>query len=146
MLDLNPLFEFSRTHCIAICAALVPANLLATLQTMLFVGFRRPVAQVRLMAAVSSVYALIIIMHVWTWLAIGVVMIPTYVLTVLGCVCISINLGCVLLTMRFSNGLLESIQHTLDSWFQSILSRWQRSEMQISPVLELDRAQQVTRK
>lgn len=100
MLDLNPLFEFSRTHCIAICAVLVPANLLATLQTMLWVWFGRPPLHVQLMALVSSFYALILLLHVYTWFAIGVVMAPTYILTVLGCVCLTINFCAVLYSLR----------------------------------------------
>lgn len=93
MLDF--LFEWSRTHCIAICAVLVPANLLATLQTMLFIGYRRPIAQIYGMAAVSSFYALLLVLHVMTWFAIGVVMAPTYILTLLGSVCWLINAGAI---------------------------------------------------
>ncbi|HEY9644116.1 MAG TPA: hypothetical protein V6C57_26725, partial [Coleofasciculaceae cyanobacterium] len=78
MLDISAVFEFSRTHCIAICAVLVPANLLATLQTMLWVWFRRPFAQVQRMAALASILALILLLHVITWWVVGVVMAPTY--------------------------------------------------------------------
>lgn len=100
MLDINTLFEFSRSHCIAICAALVPANLLATSQTMLFLGLRRPVFQVQLMAAVASFYALVMVLHVITWLVVGIVMAPTYILASLGCCCLVINLGCLAIGMR----------------------------------------------
>lgn len=96
MFDLDTLFEFSRSHCIAICALLVPATLLATLQTMLLAGFRRPPFQVQLTATVASLYALVLVLHVFTWFAIGVVMAPTYILTVLGCVCLAINFYAVL--------------------------------------------------
>ncbi|GAB4234311.1 MAG: hypothetical protein Kow00121_62100 [Elainellaceae cyanobacterium] len=98
MLDL--LFEWSRTYCIAICAVLVPANLLATLQTMIFVGFGRPIAQVSGMAAVASFYALLLVLHVITWFAIGVVMAPTYILTALGCTCWLINAGAIVFTLK----------------------------------------------
>ncbi|NJL41982.1 MAG: hypothetical protein HC899_39060 [Leptolyngbyaceae cyanobacterium SM1_4_3] len=100
MIDLNSLFEFSRTHCISICAVLVPANLLATLQTIIFAGFGRSAAQVQLMAIGSSFYALILLLHVFTWFAIGVVMVPTYILTFLGCLCLSINFAAVLYRKR----------------------------------------------
>jgi hypothetical protein len=101
MIDLvNYLSEFSRTHCVAICAALVPANLLATSQTMLFAGLGRPIAQVHLMAKVSSLYALLLLLHVVTWLAIGVVMAPTYILTFLGCLCLLANLGSVAIATK----------------------------------------------
>ncbi|HEY9698471.1 MAG TPA: hypothetical protein V6D10_14500 [Trichocoleus sp.] len=97
---LDSLFEFSRTHCISICAVLVPVNLIATLQTMLLVWFRRPIAQVGLMAATSSLYATLLILHVITWLVIGVVMLPTYILFALGCFCISTNLLCLVLSWQ----------------------------------------------
>jgi hypothetical protein len=101
MIDfVNALFEFSRTHCVAICAALVPMNLLATLQTMIFAGIGRPIAQVHLMAKISSLYALLLLLHVLTWLAIGVIMAPTYILTFLGCLCLLINLVTVAIVSR----------------------------------------------
>jgi hypothetical protein len=101
MLDLiNVLFEFSRTHCVAICTVLVPANLLATSQTMLFTGLGRPIAQVHLMSRVSSLYAVLILLHVFTWLSIGVVMAPTYILTFLGCLCLVTNLGAVAIATK----------------------------------------------
>ncbi|MBD2460392.1 hypothetical protein H6G89_04980 [Oscillatoria sp. FACHB-1407] len=91
MLELTSLFEFSRTHCVAICAFLVPANLLATAQTLFFVGFDRPMLQVRLMTMIASFYALVMVLHVGTWLMIGVVMVPTFVLLWLGTTCLAIN-------------------------------------------------------
>ncbi|MBF2002880.1 MAG: hypothetical protein IGS50_00185 [Synechococcales cyanobacterium C42_A2020_086] len=101
---LNPLFEFSREHCIAICAVLVPTNLLATLQTMLFAGLfarlRQPRIRVQFMAAIASVYALLLVLHVMTWYVIGVVMAPTYILTLLGAMCLIINSAAVVYVRR----------------------------------------------
>lgn len=91
MLDFNPLFEFSRSNCIAICAFLVPANLLATSQTMVMVWRCRPLSEIGLMAIVSSLYATIMLLHVMTWFIIGVVQIPTFVLTGLAAVCLLTN-------------------------------------------------------
>ena len=91
MLDFNSIADFSYAHCIAICGFLVPMNLLATVQTMIFTGLGRGQGQVRLVATVASFYALILVFHVFTWLAIGVVMAPTYILLVLGSVCLAIN-------------------------------------------------------
>jgi len=85
------LSEFSRHHCIAICGFLVPANLLATLQTMLLVGLQSSPRNQRLMVSVASVYAILIGYHVYTWFSIGVVMIPTYILLFLSSVCLGIN-------------------------------------------------------
>lgn len=91
MLDFNLIADFSYSHCIAICAFLVPMNLLATVQTMIFTGCGRGQGQVRLAAIVASLYALILVFHVFTWFVIGVIMAPTYILLVLGSVCLGIN-------------------------------------------------------
>src|SRR4028118_387835 len=92
MLDFNTLSEFSRTNCIAICAFLVPANLLLTLQTIIFTGRRRPQAQVRQAVVLACIPALVMVLHVFTWFLIGVVMAPTYILLCLASTCIGINL------------------------------------------------------
>lgn len=91
MLNLDPLFEFSRTHCIAICAFLVPANLLATLQTMILTGLGRPSRQILQAAGFASCFALVISLHVLTWFMVGVVMAPTFILLFLAGVCLSVN-------------------------------------------------------
>jgi hypothetical protein len=100
MLDLNFWLEFSQTHCISICALLVPANLLATLQTLLLVGFSSSGDRIRLMAGFASIYAILLILHVIAWWAIGVVMAPTFILSALGLVCISLNLWAVMLSRK----------------------------------------------
>lgn len=84
--------EFSRSHCIAICAFLVPANLLATLQTLIFMGLGTPKLQIRVMAAIASCYATVMILHVVSWFIVGVVMAPTYILLALASLCLSINI------------------------------------------------------
>jgi hypothetical protein len=40
LIDINGIAEFSRGNCLTICAFLVPANVLATLQTLVFTGMR----------------------------------------------------------------------------------------------------------
>ncbi|MBD2088730.1 hypothetical protein H6F67_02490 [Microcoleus sp. FACHB-1515] len=91
MLDLSYLADFSRTHCIAICAFLVPANLLATSQTLWMAWQQRPLKQLYLMAAVAALYAIAMVLHVMTWLWIGVIMLPTFVLLGLGSTCLISN-------------------------------------------------------
>jgi hypothetical protein len=100
MLNIEHWFELSRTYCIPICAILVPANLLATLQTMIFAGFGQSTRRVYIMAVGSGFYALLLLLHVFTWFAIGVVMAPTYILTCLGFTCITINI-CALLYKHY---------------------------------------------
>ena len=86
------LFEFLRNHCIAICAFLVPANLLLTLGTVSLVIQLHPLAQVYLSVFAASSLALALLLHDFTWFSIGVVMAPTYILLALACVCLSLNL------------------------------------------------------
>ncbi len=95
MLDFNTLFEFSRTNCIAICAFLVPANLLLTARTVVLTALRRPHTQVRQAALLAFIPALVMILHVYTWLMIGVVMAPTYILFWMASICIGINIWAV---------------------------------------------------
>ena len=91
MLDLHCLNEFSRSHCIAICAFLVPANLIATSQTILFTILKRSPIQIFTISASAIIYALLMIFHVISWYIIGVVMAPTFILMFLGIICFAIN-------------------------------------------------------
>ena len=91
MFDFNTLTEFSRANCIAISAFWVPANLVATSLTIIFTVLRRPAVQVCLAAGVASIFASVMILHVFTWFMIGVVMAPTYILFTLGSTCLGIN-------------------------------------------------------
>lgn len=95
MLDFNTVMEFSHTYCIGICAFLVPANLLTTLQTAILTGLNRPRMQVWASVAVASLWATAMIFHVFTWFAIGVVMPPTYILLAMGITCLAINIWAV---------------------------------------------------
>lgn len=92
MFDFSTLAEFSRTYCIGICAFLVPANLIATSLTIIFTVLRRSQLQIWQAAAIACILALAMILHVLTWLMIGVVMAPTYILFWLGSTCLITNL------------------------------------------------------
>ena len=96
MFDFSNLLEFSHNHCIAICAALVPANVLTTFCAIVFVWLQRPTAQVWQLSGLASCFALLMVLHVLTWFVIGVVMLPTFVLLSLGGVCLSINVWVIL--------------------------------------------------
>lgn len=92
MIDYNALFEFSRTHCIAICAFLVPANLVLTLQTIALTAMRRSALQIWLSAGIAALFSGVMVLHVLTWFLIGVVMAPTFILLALGSLCLATNL------------------------------------------------------
>ena len=91
MLDFNTVTEFSHTYCVAICAFLVPANLLATLQTVILTKLNRPRIQVQASVLAASLCATTMIFHVFTWFAIGVVMPPTFILLLMAVTCMTIN-------------------------------------------------------
>jgi len=105
MFDFHTLAEFSRTHCVSICAFLVPANLLATLLTTIFTAFRRPHVQVWQAAGIASIFSVAMMLHVFTWFAVGVVMAPTYILLWLGSTCLLTNLVMILLHRRLALSL-----------------------------------------
>lgn len=101
MLDINTITEFSRNHCVTICAFLVPANLIATLSTMILAALHRPLAQVLQSAVVATFFAAVMIMHVYTWFSIGIVALPTYILLWLAITCLFANLGAFLFQRRY---------------------------------------------
>jgi hypothetical protein len=90
--DLEPIFQFSRNNCVAICAFLVPANLVTTAQTLRLLLLRRSSFQVRFSATIAVLLALTLFLHVATWFIIGVVTPVTFILAGLGTSCIVINL------------------------------------------------------
>ncbi|WP_009630644.1 hypothetical protein [Synechocystis sp. PCC 7509] len=95
MLDLTNLSELSRTHCISLCAFLVPANLVATGLTMVLAALRRSKIRVWQSAGVASIFAVVLLWHVFTWFEVGVVMIPTYVLLWLSSGCLITNISAI---------------------------------------------------
>ena len=101
MLDFNTIAEFSRNHCVAICAFLVPANLIATLSTMVLAALHRPLSEVLRSAVIAGFFAVIMMLHVYTWFSIGVVQLPTYILLWLAITCLFTNLGAVLFQRRY---------------------------------------------
>jgi hypothetical protein len=110
MLELNTLSEFSRANCIGICAFLVPANLIATFITMILV-FRhrhRLSQQVWQAFAIASFFAVVMILHVYTWFEIGIVRTETYVLLSLAISCLLTNIVAVGLHRRLVKRVLSA--------------------------------------
>lgn len=88
MIDFTHIAELSRLHCLGICAFLVPANLLNTLTTLGVVATRKPLSIRLLSAAMAMIFAVTMILHVWTWFAVGVVQAPTFILLSLASLCL----------------------------------------------------------
>ncbi|WP_392530831.1 hypothetical protein [Nostoc sp. C117] len=103
MLDFHTLIQFSSTYCIGICTFLIPANLVATSSTIIFALLGYPAIHIWQTAGIASFFALLMILHVFAWLAIGVVMAPTYILLGLGSICLLANLIVIVPYRRFVN-------------------------------------------
>lgn len=114
MFDFNTLAEFSRHYCIGICAFLIPANLVVTSLTVIFTMLRRPAAQVWQVAGIASIFALAMMLHVFSWFLVGVVMAPTYILLCLGSICLCANLGAILLRKHLAAD--SSLSAPLGMW------------------------------
>ena len=115
VLDLDLIFQFSRQNCIAICAFLVPANLVATIQTFFLVGLQRPIWQIRFSATTGILLASTLFLHIATWFIIGVVTPVSFILAVLGATCITVNIG-LLAYHQIVNQYLKSWKETIADW------------------------------
>ncbi|HAN74239.1 MAG TPA: hypothetical protein DCQ63_08110 [Planktothrix sp. UBA8402] len=120
MIDLTTIADFSRNNCLGICTFLVPFNLLATLQTLIFIGLNRPTSQILLISAFASLYSGLMVLHVFSWFMIGVVMSPTYILLSLGTTCLVINIWAI----KFPDNLKYFIEKIV-SLAQKILGKFQ---------------------
>ncbi|HAO10669.1 MAG TPA: hypothetical protein DCQ51_05715 [Planktothrix sp. UBA8407] len=120
MIDLTTIADFSRNNCLGICTFLVPFNLLATLQTLIFIGLNRPTSQILLISAFASLYSGLMVLHVFSWFMIGVVMTPTYILLSLGTTCLVINIWAI----KFPDNLKYFIEKIV-SLAQKILGKFQ---------------------
>lgn len=89
------MLEFSRHYCLAICAVIIPGNLLLTLRTLLLAIIRGSKSQLIINACLGVVLAFTLLLHVFSWFTIGVVMSSSYILLGLACLCLAINLGAI---------------------------------------------------
>ncbi|MEL7037619.1 MAG: hypothetical protein AAFO04_18635 [Cyanobacteria bacterium J06592_8] len=115
IVDLNLISEFSRVNCAAICAFLVPANLLATLQTLIFTGLKVSQFKVQLIVGFASFYAVLMLLHIYSWFSIGVVMMPTYILLFLGGFCLTLNTWAIAHPASLSR-LIQILAGTVLDW------------------------------
>jgi hypothetical protein len=95
MLDFATINHLSRCHCVAICAVLVPTNLLLSTAVLLLTGMSRS-AETRLWLSIAGTFtALLLIAHVASWWIVGVVAPATFILPSLGLLCTVINWSCI---------------------------------------------------
>jgi hypothetical protein len=86
---------FSITYCVAICTVLIPTALLCTFAALYWLRSQRPQAEVLSAAALGSLAAVALALHVFSWILLGVVMAPTYLLLSLAALCFGLNLWAV---------------------------------------------------
>lgn len=109
MFDLEPIFEFSRHNCVAICSFLVPANLLATISTLVLVGTNQSLARIRSSLTIAAIFAVILFLHVSTWFIIGIITPVTFILFGLGTTCLLINY----LAVAYRQSIAQSLSSVL---------------------------------
>lgn len=91
MFDFEPVLEFSRQNCVAICSFLVPANLITTIVTLILVVTEGSLNKMRWSRAIASVFAVTLFLHVSTWFVVGIITPVTFVLFGLGASCLAVN-------------------------------------------------------
>lgn len=112
---LDLIFQFSRHNCVAICAFLIPANLIATIQTLVLVVLQRPISQIRVSAIMAIILASTLFLHIATWFIIGVITPVSFILAALGATCITVNLT-LLFYQQTVNRYLRSWKETIVDW------------------------------
>jgi hypothetical protein len=105
MWDLNTIAEYSRCHCVGICAVLIPTNLVLSSITIALTATAQPIWLIRGFALANMIPALVLILHVISWWIIGVVMLPTFILPLLSITCLTIALYAMLTGDRSDNYL-----------------------------------------
>jgi hypothetical protein len=117
---LNTIAEFSRCHCIGICAFLVPTNLFIAIATLWFVAADRSSRRVYTSVGLSILPAIVMLLHVATWWAIGVVMLPTFILPLLAVTCLVINTSAIVSPQQMQSFLLTIFKFSLAKYQQLV--------------------------
>jgi hypothetical protein len=94
MLDFSTINHLSRCHCVAICAVLVPTNLLLSSSVLLLTGLDRSAETRRWLSIFGTVAFALLVSHVASWWIVGVVAPATFILPSLGLLCTVINWSC----------------------------------------------------
>lgn len=123
MLDLNNIAEFSRCHCIGICAVLVPLNLLLSGTSTYLVGGNRSPKLIYGTAAIALWPAIALLLHVATWWSIGVVMLPTFILPILATICLATHAFAVINPQQMRTWLLTVLAFVINKRRQLGLNR-----------------------
>jgi hypothetical protein len=120
MLELNTIAEFSRSHCVEICAFLVPISLLLTTTTMLLVGLDRSSRLIYASICMAILPPIALFLHVATWWSIGVVMLPTFILPVLATICLVTNAYALIAPKHMRNLLIAISKFSIAKYQQLV--------------------------
>ena len=120
MIELNSIAEFSRCHCIGICAFLVPTNLFLAMGTMWLVAMDRSTKQIYTIISLSILPAIVLLLHVVTWWIVGVVMLPTFILPLLAVTALSIQTYALVNPQHMRNLLLNIFKFSVDKYHQLV--------------------------
>ncbi len=91
VLHVPVLAEFSRIHCLSICAVLVPLNILTSSALLMVTGLGQSRRVILSVAGMASVWAGLLLLHVLSWWVIGVIMAPTYILIGFASLCLTVQ-------------------------------------------------------
>jgi hypothetical protein len=94
MFHLSALHEFSRCYCVAICAGLVPANLLLSTAVIGLTVVNGAMVLRRWLSLGGLCCCLLLLGHVMSWWLIGVVAPATFILPMLSLLCSAMNWAC----------------------------------------------------
>jgi hypothetical protein len=120
MFELNSIAEFSRCHCVGICALLVPTNLCLASTTMLLTALDRSPRVIYAIATIAIFPAIALFLHVATWWAIGVVMLPTFILPVLATTCLAIYAYAIVNRQHLKNLLITIWEFSIAKYQQLV--------------------------
>jgi hypothetical protein len=124
----SSLAVFSRSHCGAICAFLIPANIGLASAVLAVTVMDRPQQRIRLLQC-SGLAAIAMGLHVGTWLAVGVIHLFTFVLLGLALTCLVVD-G---LTWRYPQTVREHLLRLLAGVSQGLslqqVENWLKTEI-----------------
>jgi hypothetical protein len=122
VLELNSIAEFSRCHCIGICALLVPTNFGLACATLWLTALNRSPRLIYTIICLGVLPAIVLFLHVATWWSIGVVMLPTFILPILATTCLAIYTYAIVAPQHLRNLLLTISKISVAKYQQLITS------------------------
>ncbi len=99
---------------------LVPTNLGLAIATMLLVGLNRSALTIYTTVALSVLPAIILLLHVATWWAIGVIMLPTFILPVLAVTCLVIQAYALINPQQLRNSSIATLKFYVAKYQQLV--------------------------